>query len=129
MEANEMEKLKGKNWMAAMSLCWLFGAFGAHRFYTGKTNSAWAMAVMSVLGCTSLVSAAWALIDGVMLALGNFTHEDGSELYERVPWFGYLYIILVILGLVVGLLYVIFFFGVIAAAVSSGGATTSPVTP
>ncbi len=129
MEANEMEKLKGKNWMAAMSLCWALGAFGAHRFYTGKINSAWAMVALTLVGCTAPISAIWAIVDGLMLALGNFEHADGSELYERVPWFGYIYIALVVLGILVALIYVIFFFSVIAALISSGGAATTPVTP
>ncbi len=104
MENCDLEKLKGKNWMAAMALCWLFGAFGAHRFYTGKTKSAWTMLAFSVLGLTAPISALWMFIDGVVLALGQFTHADGSELYERKPAFGYFYIAFVAFFIIVGIL-------------------------
>ena len=46
----ELQDLKGKNWMAAMSLCWFFGPIGGHRFYTGKIGTAWAMFGLSVIG-------------------------------------------------------------------------------
>ena len=68
MEETQLQELKGKNWMAAMSLCWFLGMYGAHRFYTGKTNSGWVMVVLTVLGITAPISAIWALIDGFRLA-------------------------------------------------------------
>ncbi len=104
MENCDLEKLKGKNWMAAMALCWLFGAFGAHRFYTGKTNSAWIMLIFSVSGLLAPISTLWMLIDGFVLALGQFTHADGSELYERKPAFGYFYIAYVAFFIIAGIL-------------------------
>ncbi len=88
----------GKNWLATMLLCWFLGAFGAHRFYTGKTGTAWAMAIMTITGCFAAVSLIWAIFDGFVIALGNWRHEDGSELYERIEWVGYAYMIIVALG-------------------------------
>jgi len=102
------ENLKGKNWVATMMLCWTLGAFGAHRFYTGKTNSAWVMAVLTLTGCFSFVSVIWAVIDGLNIALGHYTCEDGSELYERIDWLGYIYIAFVILGFLCTILYFLF---------------------
>lgn len=130
MESNEVQNLKGKNWVAAMMLCWQFGYLGAHRFYTGKTGSAWAMAVMSLTGCLCPISLIWSLVDGVMIALGKYTHEDGSELYERINWLGYVYIIAMILSI----LYIIFYGAMIVGGFASivgaeGAGSSMPVTP
>lgn len=89
-----LNKLEGKNWVATMMLCWTLGAFGAHRFYTGKTGSAWVMAIMTLTLCLAPFSAVWAMFDGFMIALGYWKHDDGSELYERINWLGYIYIAL-----------------------------------
>lgn len=110
----ELEQLKGKNWMAAMTLCWLFGAIGGHRFYTGKQGSAWAMFALSILGLIP-ITWIWALIDGVMLASGNYKHEDGSDLYEKIDWFGWTYVACMILSIIGGFLY----FGVLVAMVAA----------
>ncbi|MBD5403354.1 TM2 domain-containing protein [bacterium] len=124
-----LNKLEGKNWVATMMLCWTLGYFGAHRFYTGKTTTAWVMAAMTITCCLAPVSAIWALVDGFMIALGNWKHEDGSELYERIPWLGYVYIAMVVLAI----LYVIFqlvLTGVIlGGALSGAGSSVPTVTP
>ena len=88
----------GKNWVATMMLCWALGMYGAHRFYTGKTGSAWAMAIMSLTVCLLPISLVWQVVDGIVIALGNFKHADGSPLYERINWLGVVYIVLVVLG-------------------------------
>lgn len=130
MEETQLQELKGKNWMATMSLCWFLGMYGAHRFYTGKTTSGWVMLVLTVLGLTAPISAIWAIIDGVTLALGKFTHNDGSELYERVDWFGYVYIALIILGAIAVCVYFAAIIGVIAMfAQNAAGAGSLPPTP
>ena len=113
----ELEQLKGKNWMAAMTLCWLFGVIGAHRFYTGKQSSAWAMCAMSILGLAP-ITCIWAIIDGVMLALGNFTHEDGSELYEKINWFGWTYVVCMILSIGMAFIYFALFVAMAAGALA-----------
>ena len=110
----ELQELKGKNWMAAMSLCWFFGAIGGHRFYTGKIGTAWAMLALSVFGFIP-ITWIWSFIDGIMLATGNFTHEDGSALYEKVNWFGWTYVGFQILTILGGIAYM----GVIVAAIAS----------
>lgn len=94
------QKLEGKNWMATMMSCWAFGTFGAHRFYTGKQVTAWIMFALTFSCCLAPISVIWTLIDGVMIALGKFTHADGSELYERIDWVGYLYIGIVVLSII-----------------------------
>lgn len=115
MESTELNNLEGKNWMATMMACWALGGFGAHRFYTGKTSTAFAMLVMSITGCLAPISALWAMIDGVMIALGKFRHDDGSELYERIDWVGYIYIGVVVLGIIGFAAY----FALIAAGTSA----------
>ncbi len=95
-----MEELKGKNWMATMSLCWFLGCLGAHRFYTGKQVPAIIMLVFTLTGVLMPISLIWAIVDGFVIALGKFKHADGSELYERIDWFGYVYIASVILGII-----------------------------
>jgi TM2 domain-containing membrane protein YozV len=121
MENTQLGNLKGKNWMAAMMLCWLFGALGAHRFYTGKTNTAIAMLVLTLTGCFAPIAAIWQLVDGIMIALGKFTHEDGSELYERINWVGYVYIAFMILAILAIIGYIALFGFAIMAALGNSG--------
>ena len=94
------EQLKGKNWLATMLACWLGGALGMHRFYTGKTKSAVAMLILTILICTIPISMIWQLVDGITIAIGKFRHADGSELYEKITWVGVVYIIFAILGII-----------------------------
>ncbi len=124
--SENLEQLKGKNWVASMALCWFLGYFGAHRFYTGKQNSAWIMLVLTILGITAPISAIWSVIDGFMIALGKYKHEDGSELYERIDWLGYVYIALVILGILACVLYFIFIIAMTAAIFSAAGSGVNP---
>ena len=121
MENEQIQNLKGKNWMATMMLCWLFGGFGAHRFYTGNTNTAIAILVLTLLGCTAPFAAIWQLVDGITIALGKFKHADGSELYERVNWVGYVYIVFMILAILVFIGYTALFGFAILSAIGSGG--------
>lgn len=115
----EVEQAKGKNWVATMMLCWALGMFGAHRFYTGKTNSAWVMVALAII-CAP-VSMIWQIVDGFTIALGKYKHADGSELYERINWLGYVYIAVIILGILVTLAYAWFVIALIGAAFASAG--------
>ncbi len=117
----ELEQLKGKNWVATLMLCWALGMYGAHRFYTGKSVSAWVMVALTVLGLTAPISAIWALVDGFCIALGKFAHADGSELYERINWLGYVYIAVMILAVLFIALYGLMIIGVMAAAIAGAG--------
>lgn len=122
-----LNKLEGKNWVAALMLCWTFGYLGAHRFYTGKNGTAWAMVGMSITGCLSIVSFIWAFVDGVMIALGKFTHDDGSELYERINWLGYVYIAVMVLTILFVLLYSSVVLAAVGTVLTSGG--HPPIAP
>lgn len=65
--AGESEKLR----LPAFLLALLFGVFGAHRFYVGKTGSA--IAQLCTLGGLGI----WALVDTIVIASGGFTDGDG----------------------------------------------------
>lgn len=127
-EELETQKLEGKNWLATMMCCWALGPWGAHRFYTGKTTSAWIMFVMSLVGFLVPVSCIWALIDGFTIALGKFRAADGEDLYERIDWVGYLYMAIMILAILAGVGF-IFLMGAAMATAFAGAAAMSPVTP
>lgn len=129
MESTELENLKGKNWVATMMLCWALGAFGAHRYYTGKKGTAIVMTIMTASCVCAIISMIWAVIDGICIALGVFTHNDGSELYERVPWLGYTYIGIIILSVLAFIGYLILFIGLAALIGSSLPSAIPPVTP
>lgn len=130
MENCNLEKLKGKNWVATLMLCWFLGMYGAHRFYTGKSNSAWVMLILSITGLGTFVSMIWALVDGFAIALGKFAHEDGDELYERIDWLGYVYIAMMILAVLGALVYILLFFGIMGAALSGiGSGAETGITP
>ncbi|MBE7713249.1 MAG: TM2 domain-containing protein [Cyanobacteria bacterium SIG26] len=102
---DSLDNLKGKNWVATMALCWALGVFGAHRFYTGKSGTAWAIAILTITGVFSPIALIWTVVDGIRIAVGQFQHADGSDLYERLPVLGYMYIAVVVLGLLTTLLY------------------------
>jgi TM2 domain-containing membrane protein YozV len=131
MEAVETQQLKGKNWVATMMLAWSFGIYGAHRFYTGKQGTAWAMAILTITGCGAIISIPWAVFDIIMIALGKWRTEDGSDLYERIPWLGYVLLAFIIIGILLCILY----FGVLTAAIfaaisgAGAGAGAGAVTP
>lgn len=67
------EKIMKKKVVAAL-LCWFLGVLGAHRFYVGKTGSAIAQL------CTFGGCGIWALVDFIMILMGNFTDVDGNPL-------------------------------------------------
>lgn len=115
-----LNKLEGKNWVATLMLCWFLGGFGGHRFYTGKTGTAWAMTIMTLTCCLAPITFIWALIDGFQIALGNWTHEDGSELFERINWLGIVYIICQIFVILYVLFVIIMQFGMLALMLGGG---------
>ena len=117
----ELEQLKGKNWVAAMALCWFLGAFGAHRFYTGKTNSAWVMVVLTLVGLTAPISAIWALVDGFTLAFNKYKAADGGNLFEYINWLGWLYVAAVILGILAFMFYGVMILALLSSAFAGAG--------
>ena len=57
-------------------LCILFGIFGAHRFYVGKTGTAILMIV--TLGGLGI----WMMVDLILIIVGAFTDENGVKITQ-----------------------------------------------
>ena len=65
-----------KRILPAALLCFLFGVFGAHRFYVGKTGTA--IAQILTLGGFGI----WAMVDLILIITGSFTDDEGNRLTE-----------------------------------------------
>ena len=63
-----------RKWIICLLLCWVFGVFGVHRFYTGHI----AIGVVQLLtfgGC-----GIWTLIDFIIIVSGNFKDAQGNPI-------------------------------------------------
>ncbi len=73
-----------QKWVTTLLLCIFIGTFGAHRFYVGKTNTAVAMLLITLLlgwlGIGVLITAIWALVDLIQIICGNFTDINGQKI-------------------------------------------------
>ncbi|MBP3846760.1 TM2 domain-containing protein, partial [bacterium] len=71
------EKKFNTEWLATFLFCFFLGIFGAHRFYTGKTGSAVAMLLITILlgwiGIGVAITGIWALVDLILIACAKFT--------------------------------------------------------
>ena len=75
------------SFVGALLLCFFLGGFGAHRFYVGKTGTAIAQLLMTIIGVVLslilvgyfLVAAVciWVLVDLIMIIIGSFTDKNG----------------------------------------------------
>ena len=70
-----MEKSE-KKILPAFLLCWLFGVFGAHRFFVGKHGTA--ILMILTLGGLGI----WVIIDLIILICGAFKDSDGRTLVD-----------------------------------------------
>ena len=78
-------------------LCWLFGLFGVHRFYTGKYLSGGiyllALALAGMLGLSKseilpiipicLLFLFW-VVDFMRIIMGKFTDKEGNQIVDWV---------------------------------------------
>ena len=62
--------------LPAFLLCFLFGVFGAHRFYVGRIGTG--ILQLVTLGGLGI----WALVDLVMIIVGAFKDKDGEKLVD-----------------------------------------------
>ncbi|MDA8235580.1 MAG: TM2 domain-containing protein [Clostridia bacterium] len=63
-----------KKRLPAFLLCFLFGAFGIHRFYVGKIGTG--ILQLITLGGLGI----WAIIDLILIIIGSFTDKNGNKL-------------------------------------------------
>ena len=77
------KQIKGRSFWGAYLLCYFFGYFGAHRFYTGRIGSAVTQLILTLTGFGAVISCIWVLIDYIRICIGNFTD------YEDDPLEGY----------------------------------------
>ncbi|WP_017585263.1 TM2 domain-containing protein [Nocardiopsis ganjiahuensis] len=65
------EPVSPKSWLTTVLLSFFLGVVGAHRFYTGKIGTG----VLMIFTCGGV--GVWALIDFIMILIGNFKDSDG----------------------------------------------------
>ena len=86
-----LTNISPKSRLAATLLAWFIGTFGAHRFYTGKTGSAVAMLILSILGWGTIwlfgvglvfliPVSIWAFVDFIIAVVGRATDSQGRVL-------------------------------------------------
>ena len=63
-----------KEWLATLLLCFFLGYLGIHRFYVGKTGTG-ILQLLTGGGC-----GIWALIDFIIICLGNFTDSEAKTI-------------------------------------------------
>lgn len=68
------DTMEPKSKTTAMILCWLLGAFGAHRFYLGYTG----LGIAQLLTCGGM--GIWVMIDLIMILTGKMTDANGNAL-------------------------------------------------
>lgn len=67
-----------KSRLVTFLLCWLFGLFGGHRFYVGKTGTG--LVWLFTLGCLGIGM----LVDLIMILLGKFYDAQNKPV---LVWF------------------------------------------
>lgn len=83
--------------LTLLLLCWLFGIFAVHRFYTGKYRTgglqllAWVLAGMLIPSNSEILPVIpigllllWLLIDFLCILMGRFTDKEGRPIVDWV---------------------------------------------
>lgn len=87
----EEANVSPKSRLATSLFAWFLGQFGAHRFYTGKTETAVLMLVLGVLGWATIWIFAlglvflipvwiWSLIDFIFAVSGSMIDDQGRAI-------------------------------------------------
>jgi TM2 domain-containing membrane protein YozV len=75
-------KSQGKSMFLAYVLWYFLGAFGGHRFYTGKKGSAIAMLILSITVIGLIVTGVWVIVDAFLLH--TWVREYNRDLEYRI---------------------------------------------
>ena len=76
---NQPQSLNVDNrWLVTVLLCFFLGALGIHRFYVGKTGTG-IVQLLTGGGC-----GVWAIIDFIMILIGNFTDAEGNPIKSNM---------------------------------------------
>ena len=83
--------------LTVLLLCWLFGVFAIHRFYTGKyfvaclQLMALALAILIAISRTKgplilliTIPFLWLVIDTMLIIIGRFTDKEGKPIVDWV---------------------------------------------
>jgi TM2 domain-containing membrane protein YozV len=73
-----MSDISPKSRLAALLLCWFFGLFGFHRFYTGKIWTG--LVQFFTLGGLFI----WAFVDLIMIIVGSFRDKEGFRIARLI---------------------------------------------
>lgn len=73
-----------KTILPAFLLCTFLGAFGAHRFYSGKPGSAIAQLILTLTMIGVIVTAVWAFVDWILILCGAFRDGDNCKISKWV---------------------------------------------
>lgn len=79
VRARAIEQRSPHNRLVTVILFLLFGPFGVHRFYVGKTGSGIAMALTTIFSF-GVIGGIWWIYDLIQLLTGRFTDADGRVL-------------------------------------------------
>lgn len=71
-----------KKRLLALLLALLFGVFGVHRFYVGKSETGAVMLLLDLTMVGFAITGVWSMIDALFIAFGEFTDADGYKLLE-----------------------------------------------
>jgi TM2 domain-containing membrane protein YozV len=94
MDKNQVSSEKK---LTLLLLCWLFGIFAVHRFYTGKYRTGglqlllWGLAGILGLSGSEILPVIplillflWLLIDFMRIIMGKFTDKEGRSIVNWV---------------------------------------------
>jgi TM2 domain-containing membrane protein YozV len=91
------EQKSNEKKLTLLLLCWLFGLFAVHRFYTGKyPTGALQLLLITLIGVSALFEAEilpaiglaalfiWWIIDMARIIMGKFTDKAGRRIVDWV---------------------------------------------
>ncbi|WP_455475598.1 TM2 domain-containing protein [Bartonella sp. B17] len=73
-------KQSGHSKVVLLFVCFLLGALGVHRFMVGKVGTGILMLILSLSVIGGIVSIIWAIIDFILIAIGEFSDKSGNKI-------------------------------------------------